>query len=326
MPVPILIDLHVDTFLWRRLLRYDIRRRHRPLPFGSPLFCHADLPRLREGGAGAVGFGIVTSPFPAGRAVATALLNLRTAHRDLARAPDLVRIVGSGTEIRNVIAGGRIAAFFGIEGAHALDGRLDGLAELRRLGVLYITFVHFTSNPFGHPSNRRRMADRGLTPLGRDLIAEMERHRICVDLAHLNRAGFLEATRLARRPMIVSHTGIADVHPHWRNIDREQIRAVAERGGVIGVIFFPGFLAGRFRAPPEAIVDHIDAIRRWGGMETAAIGSDFDGFIPSLPDGMEDVTRFPVLRETLLRRGYGAEETEKILGGNALRVLRETCG
>lgn len=322
----IVVDLHVDTFIWRRLLGYNIRRRHRPLPFGSPFCYHADLPRLREGGVGAVGFGVVTFPFPEGRAEGSARRTIRIARGDLAKSPDLVEVVRDASAIPEVHARGKIAAFLGIEGAHALGGRLDRLAEIRRLGVLYITVVHFTSNPFGHPSNRLRMADRGLTPLGRDLIGEMERHRICVDLAHLNRTGFLEAARLARRPVIVSHTGIAEVRPLWRNIDGEQIRAVAETGGVIGVIFYPGFLTRRSRCGLDAVVDHIDAIRKWGGVETAALGSDFDGMITSLPDGVRDVTGFPLLTEALLRRGYGAEDVKKILGGNALRALREACG
>ena len=323
---PLIVDLHVDTFLWRRLVRYDIRKRHGPLPFGSPLFSHADLPRLREGGVGAVGFGVVTSPFPKRGAEASALRTLRTARSDLAKSPGIVKLVSCGSEIAEAHADGRIAAFFGIEGAHALEGRLDRIAEFRGLGVLYVTLLHLTSNAAGHPSNRRRMADRGITPFCADLIRELERHRICVDLAHINRPGFMHAARIARRPFIVSHTGVGEVHPHWRNIDRRQIRAVADSGGVIGVIFYPGYLTGRLRCSVDAVVDHIDAIRQFGGIDTAAIGSDFDGAIPSLPDGIPDVTGMPRLTEALRQRGFVPHEVEKILGGNALRVLREVCG
>jgi membrane dipeptidase len=154
----------------------------------------------------------------------------------------------------------------------------------------------------------------------------MERNRMVVDLAHLNRKGFLEAMTLVRRPVMVSHTGISEVHPLWRNIDREQIRAVADAGGIIGVIFYPGFLTGRSRCTVDAIVDHLDAVRQWGGIDTPALGSDFDGCIPSLPDDLPDVASLPRLTEALFRGGFREDEIRKVMGENALRVLTEVCG
>ena len=324
----LVVDWHADTFLWRRLIGYDIWQRHRPLPFGSPLLSHCDMPRLLEGGVDVQGFGVVTSPWPRGEgAIRSTLKTLRIARRELGRRPDVVRVLDGGGieggegEIAEAHAAGRMSAFFGVEGAHGIGCRPEMIGEVRRLGVRYLGLVHLTPSEAGCPSNWPGARRRGLGPAAPDLIAECERQGVLVDLAHMNRRGFFEAVRLARRPVIVSHTGVAEVHRSWRNLDAEQIRAVADTGGVIGVIFYPGYLKGRLRCSIDAVVEHIDALVRYGGIDCVALGSDFDGFIPSLPDEMQDVAALPRLTEALLRHGHDSADVLKILGVNSARVL-----
>jgi membrane dipeptidase len=165
---------------------------------------------------------------------------------------------------------------------------------------------------------------RGLPPFGRELIAEMERLGMIVDLAHLNAAGFADALQVARRPLWVSHAGCAAVQPHRRNLTDEQIRAVADRGGVVGIVFERSYLS-EDGADLERVLDHIEHALRVGGEDAVAIGSDFDGFITPAA-GLEDTSRMPRLTAGLLARGHAPRTIQKILGENALRVIAEVCG
>ena len=160
---------------------------------------------------------------------------------------------------------------------------------------------------------------QGLTRFGKDVIAAMNEHGMIVDLAHLNRKGFFEALELSTTPPIVSHTGVAGVLEHWRNIDDEQIRAVADRGGVVGVIFAPKFLGGDDLA---AVCDHLAHIVKVGGEDVPALGSDYDGMVKP-PRGLEDVSDLPKLTAALLDRGISRAAVKKLLGENALRVLAD---
>jgi membrane dipeptidase len=154
-------------------------------------------------------------------------------------------------------------------------------------------------------------------------VAACNEHRILVDLAHLSRSGFADTLEAhdPSLPLVVSHTGVAAVRPSWRNVDDDQIRAVAARGGVIGVMYHRGFL-GRpaWRVGAEAVVRHLEHAIRVGGEEVAALGSDWDGLIVT-PRDMPTVLELPVLVQRMLDRGFPEERIARVLGGNALRVL-----
>jgi membrane dipeptidase len=142
---------------------------------------------------------------------------------------------------------------------------------------------------------------------------------VIVDLAHINRRGFFEVLELTKLPVMVTHTGVNAVHPIWRNLDDDQLRAVATRGGCIGIIFARQFLGG---ASVDAVVAHVEHVIRIAGEDAPALGSDFDGFVVP-PEGLEDVAALPNLTVALSRRKLPPRVLEKILGGNALRVLDE---
>ena len=211
---------------------------------------------------------------------------------------------------------GKLAIAFDIEGMNSLDGEAYMVSFYYRLGVRQMLFAYNLNNLAGSGCHDK---DTGLTDFGRQVIAEMNRVGMIVDLAHINRKGFFDA--LARRPgpLLVSHTGVAGQRPHWRNIDDEQVRAVAQKGGVVGVIFAPRYLGGD---GIERVCDHILHIIDVAGEDVPSLGSDFDGFVVP-PIGLTDVAALPKLTAALSRRGLSRAALRKMLGENALRVLRE---
>ena len=312
------LDLHADTAKLMDQLGYDLVIRHDPMPRPIGVFGHVDLPRMREGGVAGQFFSFWTAPYPE-RGCARSVANQLDALDDaIARHPGELAWTRTGAEVRAAKAGGRIAALGGIEGGHALEGELSAIEPFARRGVRYLGLLHFSANAIGRPA-KGRGADpaAGLTGFGRDVIRECERCGVIVDLAHINRRGFFDALAVARRPVMVSHTGVLGVHQHWRNIDDEQLRAIADRGGCVGVIFARRYLGS---ASIEAVVDHLLHIIDVAGDDLPALGSDFDGFVVP-PEGLEDIAALPNLTVALSRRGVAPRVLEKILGGNVLRVL-----
>jgi membrane dipeptidase len=317
------IDLHADTLLWSRWLGYDIHVRHEPPLWRAAFAGHVDLPRLRDAGMGAQFFGLVSLPVTKRM---RGLSNVVHEQIDLLlqaaeRSPRELRLVRSADEVEACRRDGVIGALLGIEGAHALEGELDRVESFARRGVRYLGFMHFTANDAGYPAyGPGRRDGEGLTPFGFELVRRCESAGVLVDLSHINRRGFLDACATATKPPIVSHTGVLGAHRHWRNIDDYQLRAVANKGGVIGVIFFPRYLGGDGLEP---VVQHLVHILNVVGEDTPALGSDWDGMIIPTRE-LRDPRGLPLLTDALLRAGVHERTIGKILRGNVMRVLAET--
>lgn len=317
------IDLHADTPKLMDKLGYDFTERHeRTIPRRANILGHVDIPRMREGGVAAQFMALWTWPSyvpGAVRSKVQSVLNqLDAVQAVIDKHPEQLAWTRTGADIRAAKAAGQIAVLGGIEGGHALEGKLEAVEMFSRRGVRYLGPLHLWPNALGG-SSRQPKLDTGLTALGIEVIRECERCGVIVDLAHINRRGFFEALEIATRPPMVSHTGVIGVHEHWRNIDDEQIRAVADRGGCIGIIFARNYLGGR---SIECVVDHIMHVLDVAGEDVAALGSDFDGFVVP-PEGLEDIAAMPNLTVALSRRGVAPRVLEKILSHNVLRVLDE---
>ncbi|QQR92075.1 MAG: membrane dipeptidase [Myxococcales bacterium] len=313
------IDLHADPLLWTKFVGYDLNKKHKaPLPhawFGG----HVDVPRLIEGGLGAQFFGLVSLPVldaDLGAAIDQQIDFLRAA---CDRSDGRLKLVTSAEAFLKQSQHG-VAALLGIEGAHCLEGSLSRLEHFAARGVRYLGLLHFSANACGFPAMGFGVNhEQGLTNFGCSVIESCEQQGVIVDLAHINKKGFMQACSIAQKPMYVSHTAVSGVHSMWRNIDDEQLRAVADNGGAVGVIFCPAYL-GQDGIP--AVVEHLKHIIKVGGESLPALGSDWDGFIRPT-QGLEDASKLPHLTQALLDAGMTHALVQKILQRNALRVLQD---
>jgi len=271
----------------------------------------------------AVGWGLVVSP------LTTVERRVRSVWRYVRAFRELVR--RSGGKLRHLLSpddleveDGKTSAFLGVEGAHALGDRLELVETYYCWGVRYITLAHFSSNAAAHPAQGwgSWRADRGLTEFGRAVVAECRRVGMIVDLAHVNKAGFMEAAKLIDGPFIVSHSGASAVARRKRLIDDEQLKATADGDGVVGVIFATYWTSGRLFDDVNALINQIDYIAETIGVDHVCIGSDLDGFLWVTVGGIKGVDDYPLITEMLLRRGYSIEDIQKILGLNFKRVYR----
>lgn len=317
------VDLHADPLLWAKFLGYRLTECHRPpLPwawFGG----HTDLPRMLAARLGLQIFGLVSLPGldrNLRHAVDLQIDLFATAVRRSQGALHWVRGQSDLERCDAARAGAQVGGLLAIEGAHVLGGSIDVLEHFLDSGVRALGLLHLSANACGAPAwGRGADADRGLTHFGREVMERCEQRGALVDLAHINRRGFLDACNAARKPLMVSHAGLAGVHPMWRNIDDEQVRAVAETGGVVGVIFVPYYLGAD---GIDTVVRHLLHLIRVGGEDAAALGSDWDGFVRPTR-GLEEAHKLPLLTDSLLRAGLARVTVAKVLRGNARRVLGE---
>ena len=328
------IDLHIDSFIWTRLFGYDLTRRHGHGLFGARFYSQADLPRLREAQVTGGIFVVTTNPLRGGDGRAAAFgRNLPRLKAILESVPAEVALVRTVDEYRAARAAGRFGAFLGVQGGNALDrdaralDLIDDGPDGRFPSIVRVTLVHLSNSGLGGTSAPGGGA-RGLSGAGRDYLRRLEARRIFVDLAHVSRPGFWDALEVHDRslPAIVTHTGVCGVHPHWRNLDDRQVKAIADTGGTIGVMYQSSFLgdplwAGR----AESIVRHLEHIVEVAGPEFASLGSDWDGAIVP-PRDLPTCLELPRLVQIMLDRGWREERVRKVLGQNFLGALQRLRG
>ncbi|RUL89000.1 dipeptidase [Tautonia sociabilis] len=317
---------------------------------------HTDIPRLFEGGVDAQ-FWSVYIPSEQPDPARTVLQQIDLVYRMAERYPEAFEIARTADDVERIVASGRIASLIGIEGGVAIEGDLAMLRQFSRLGVRYMTLTHNKSLPWADAATDEPISD-GLSPFGERVVREMNRLGILVDISHVSEATMDDCLRVSEAPIIASHSSAFALAPHPRNVPDAILRRLPENGGVIMVNFYPGFIvAGSSRKLAEArarlraehpddasferalgswidehaeellgnvsvVVDHIDHIVQVAGIDHVGLGGDYDG-IDRVPVGLEDVSTYPRITDELLRRGYSDEDVRKILGGNALRALRE---
>jgi microsomal dipeptidase-like Zn-dependent dipeptidase len=329
-----IVDLHADSLLWGRDLLAHATRGH------------LDVPRMVEGNAALQVFAVATK-VPRhmsyegndDRSDDVSLLALvqgwpRSTWRSLtaraeyqagrmagfAAASDgrltLVRSAADldGFVVRRSANAALVAGILAIEGAHALDDDLANLDRLDAVGFRMVGLSHFFDNAFA--GSAHGMARGGLTGAGRELIAELERRRMIVDVAHASTATIDDVLSLATRPVVASHTGVRGVADHARNLSDEQLRGIAATGGMVGIGFWPTASGGDDAASIARSIAHAVAVV---GADHVGLGSDFDGAVPT----PFDVSGLPVLTAALLAEGLDEATIAAVMGGSAVRLLGE---
>jgi len=324
------IDLHVDSFIWTRVFGYDLRKRHGHGLVGARFYSQVDFPRILEAQLSGATWVITTNPgrSPRGRAEAF-VRNIEKLRDVFDSVKDQFQLVRNVSEYRAARADGKHAAFVGIQGGNALDDGVEALDLIPDDLVLRITLVHLSSSSLGVTSSPLKVGDdRGLTDFGRAYIERLNEKKIFVDLAHISKQGFWDAmeTHDCSQPAIVTHTGVSGMFEHWRNLDDAQLRAIADSGGTIGVMYQSSFLGDAYLGGhASSIVDHLGHIIDTVGEDHASLGSDWDGAIVP-PRDMPTCLALPTLVQIMLDRGWSDTRIRKILGQNFLRVVESLRG
>ncbi|WP_207712883.1 dipeptidase [Desulfofundulus sp. TPOSR] len=308
----VVVDAHCDV-----LTAMEIQNRHLSEEGKGG---HVDLNRLRRGGVNIVFFAAFIAPAYRERAVARAMTLIDRFYGELEANGEELMMITCFEDITAARAAGKIGALLAIEGGEALGGSLEVLRMFYRLGVRSLTLTWNGRNELADGVAEEETRG-GLTRFGREVVREMNRLGMLVDVSHLSEAGFWDVLEVSTAPVIASHSNTRHICNHRRNLSDDQIRALAARGGVIGLCFCPEFVHPS-EPSLDKLLDHLDHMVALGGVGCVGIGSDFDG-IKNVTPGLEDVSHLPSLTRALWQRGYRAEEISAILGGNFLRVLHQ---
>lgn len=313
-----MVDLHVDFVLQARLLGYDPLQAHKAGRLGQPRFHHCDVPRLIEASHRAVFLGVHGLPFESERVWRETLRQLD--YIDNLTCDDRCppARVGHAVNTRT----DRVSLFVGVEGAHQLGKKLDRVEMLAIRGVSYLTLCHLAPSRACPPSWGWRADDAApLTAFGRELVAELGRARILVDVAHASSRAAVDACEASRLPVLCTHSGARTLSGHKRLATDAVLDAVASTGGVVGVIYAPGFLARSKRADSSCVADHIEYIAERIGIEHVALGSDYDGWLPAIPSDQRDCRDAWKIVEKLIERGWSFDDLARVCFGNVRRVI-----
>jgi membrane dipeptidase len=322
-------DLHVDTFIPTRLFGYDPELRH--APWFRYCFGHIDLPRAKAAGLKGGLWSITTNPFRSARRRVRALQENLKRLKAQTTSSTAAAWVTNARAFEDAMAHGKHAVLPVVQGANAL-GTARSFGDAGCGELISATLIHLMSSDVGESSTpvvgRRLFGPRGLSTRGAELVASMNAERILVDLAHAAPRTFWDAVAVHDRqwPLLVTHTGVAGAYPHWRNLDDEQLKAVATTGGVVGILYHAAYLGPwskrrRRSAGLGLVLRHLQHAIDVVGEDFVGLGSDWDGFITP-PHALRDVSMLPFLVAAMVQRSWSAERIHKILGGNFLRCLR----
>lgn len=355
----ILVDGHNDL-PWRFRETKDIGLDRFDLTKNVPEF-HTDIPRLRAGNLGLQFWSAYVDAKRAQdlTAVRATLEQIDIIQRIIRKYPDTFEQAFTCDDVLRIRKAGKIASMIGVEGGHSIDNSLGVLRVYYGLGVRYMTLTHSDTLEWADSATDKPKS-KGLSPFGELVVLEMNRLGMMVDISHVSADTMRHVLRVTRAPVIASHSSAFALAEHPRNVPDDVLKLVAQNKGVIMVNFFSGFIVPegarqlvsmfesirvlRDKYPDEkefqaafaawrkehpiprgsvhTVVDHIEHIIKVAGIDCVGLGSDFDG-IGTTPRQLEDVSCYPYITQELLNRGYKKEDIHKILGGNALRVLKE---
>jgi len=328
---------------------------------GSAPSLHTDLPRLERGGVRGQFWSVYVQSDLAEHAAVTMTLEQIDTLYGLVRAhPERLELARTADEVERISASGKVASMIGVEGGQSIGSSLGALRILAGLGAGYLTLTHNDDTPWADSGTGER-AHGGLTTFGEEVVRELNRLGMLVDLSHVSEDTMRQAIEVSRAPVFFSHSNARALCDVPRNVPGDVIELVGRTGGVICATFVPWFLTAggaeanraewhaiaRLKAEhpddPDAVraaveemeetqptpqssigdvADHIDHIRDVAGIDHVGVGSDFDG-LSGMPDGLEDVSTYPALFTELAERGYSDDDLAKVAGRNVLRLMRD---
>jgi membrane dipeptidase len=348
---------------WRLRVRYPDADRAVDLTTDlSRTGLHTDLPRLAQGGVGAQFWSVyVPNDRPEPQSAIQVVEQVELVRRIVARYPDRLAIVTNAAEVEQARSTGRIASLLGAEGGHCLDNSLVVLRSLYKLGIRYLTLTH-SRNTAWADSATDQPASGGLSPFGREVVAELNRLGMLADLSHVADTTMHAVLDVSTAPAFFSHSSARALCDHPRNVPDDVLHRVRDTEGVVMVTFVPFFLTDEARhwgdelsrvedslslpwdspeflrerqhwidanpCPPTTardVADHVEHVRDVAGIDAVGLGGDFDG-TDVLPHDLPDVSAYPALLDELSARGWSEPDLRKLTWDNAMRVLRTTCG
>ena len=321
---------------------------------------HTDVARLRTGNVGAQYWSVYIPPSASkdGKALLQTLEQIQLVHTMVKRYPDVFELARTADDVIRIQKSGKVASLMGVEGGHCIEDSIENLRRLHALGAGYMTLTHSDTLAWADAATDDAKHG-GLTPFGEEVVREMNRLGMLVDLSHVSDETMKDALRVTSAPVIFSHSSARSIAGHPRNVPDDVLQLLKPNGGVVMINFYPGFIhpeSAKRRArmfhvsrelkakyPNDAeykkalkeweqanpiqpgsifdVCDHIDHVKKIAGIDHIGLGSDFDG-IPIVPRQLEDVSTYPVITQELLNRGYSAADIHKIMSGNILRVMR----
>ncbi len=314
-----LIDLHCDTAFLMSVMQEPIELRKNSL-------C-VDLEKMKRADSMAQFFASFIHMKRFGgdfdKAYEAALAMLRKTKAEIEKNSDMIRLARNYDELMNNHNEGLMSGVLTIEEGGIIDNKMERLEELYKEGVRLITLTWNFENCLGYPNSEdNEKMNLGLKSFGIEAVERMNELGIIVDVSHLSDGGFWDVIKHSKKPAIASHSNARRECGHRRNLTDEMIRALAEKGGISGLNFYPAFLTGDKSANVDDLVRHLVHMYHVGGEEFVAIGTDFDGFEGAV-DGLEDMGKMPFFFEALKKRKFTDSQIEKFWYKNALRVMKE---
>lgn len=292
---------------------------------------HTDIPRLKAGGLKAQFWSVYVpaSTDREGTALLQTVQQVELVKTMVATYPETFELASTAADIRRIVKAGKIASMMGIEGGYSIESNLDNIERFYDMGCRYMTLTHSKSLQWADSATDEPVCG-GLSDFGRQVIAEMNRVGMLVDLSHVSAECMKQSLKATRAPVIFSHSSALAVNDHPRNVPDDVLRMMPENGGVVMVNFYSKYVVPTDRLKKNErqagtihdVVDHIEHIIEVAGIDHVGLGSDFDG-VPQLPEQLEDVSTYPLLTQEMLNRGYRSDDIHKLLGGNVLRALEQ---
>ena len=321
----LIIDTHIDTPI-QLYIQQDKNGSYEDITKPSSL--HFDFDRAVSGGLNVPFFVIFTPPSAEEKGTSFKMAEelIQILESIMNKNPDKFRLVKSPEEITN--DKNIMQVVYGMENGAPIESKLSNIKLFSDMGINYITLAHSKSNHISDSSYDENKNWGGLSPFGREVVAEMNKQGVMIDISHVSDAAFYEVLRLTKTPVIASHSSLRHFVPGFeRNVSDDMLRELAKNEGVIQICFGSEFIAEKKKYPKlvvtvQDVADHIDRVKNLVGIEHVGIGSDYDGW-RNFPVGLEDTSTYPNLIEELLKRNYSKEEIKQIFGGNLLRVWRK---